>query len=342
MGYTLILGVAVFAASVLLTHVTRRRALAHGQIDVPNHRSSHSVPTPRGGGLAIVVAATAGILLTGLAGPVSGRLLLAMLGGLPIALIGFIDDRRSVSAAVRLAVHFCTAGFALALLGGAPPLQVGGVVMQWGAVGAVLSALTIVWTINLFNFMDGIDGLAASEAIFVLGAAAVLAVLSGHPSGLLAPQLLLAAACLGFLVWNWPPARIFMGDVGSGYLGYALAVLAIASGRENPVAPLAWLTLGGVFFVDATLTLVRRAGRGERLGEAHRSHAYQWLARRWRSHRRATLAVAALNVGWLLPCAWLETVMPRYAASIACAAMVPVAVLALWAGAGRKDADRAN
>ena len=132
--------------------------------------------------------------------------------------------------------------------------------------------------LNLFNFMDGIDGLAASEALFVIRAGAWLSAAGG---GVTAASGVLAGACAGFLLWNWPPARIFLGDAGSGYLGYVTAVLALASARGNSDAIWVWLILGGVFFVDATVTLVRRVLRGEHVHEAHRTHSYQWLARRW-------------------------------------------------------------
>jgi Fuc2NAc and GlcNAc transferase len=332
----LVLGIAVIVASALLTLATRRRAMLRGQLDIPNLRSSHSVPTPRGGGLAIVLTASTGFVILRLLGRLSDPVLWVLLCGLAIALIGFIDDRRPTSSAVRLAVHFGAALGAIALLGGAPPIQVGDLMLHLRAGGIALGAVSIVWTINLYNFMDGIDGIAAAEAIFVLSAAAVLSLTHGHPK-LAAPELVLAAACVGFLFWNWPPARIFMGDVGSGYLGYAIAVFALASGRDSPVASWVWLTLGGVFFVDATITLVRRALRGERLYEAHRSHAYQWMTRRWNSHRRTTLAVTAINLLWLLPIAWLETARPRHATWLAAVALAPLVALALWAGAGRSE-----
>jgi Fuc2NAc and GlcNAc transferase len=148
---------------------------------------------------------------------------------------------------------------------------------------------------------------------------------------------ILCAASAGFLIWNWPPAKIFMGDVGSGYLGYVIAVLAMAATRDNPAAVWVWLILGGVFFVDATVTLARRSLLGERLDEAHRSHAYQWLARRWRSHRRVTLSVLAVNVFWLLPAAWLAMRYPRAALWSLAGAFAPLIILAIAAGAGRRE-----
>jgi len=136
------------------------------------------------------------------------------------------------------------------------------------------------------------------------------------------------------LIWNWAPARIFMGDVGSGYLGYVIAVLAIASARDNPATLLSWLILGGVFFCDATVTLVRRLLRRDRVYEAHRSHAYQRLARRWQSHSRVTIAVMAINVCWLLPCALFATAHPQFALWSTLGAYAPLILLVLFTGAG--------
>jgi Fuc2NAc and GlcNAc transferase len=333
----LILYFAAAAISALLTWAIRRFALRSGMLDIPNQRSSHSVPTPRGGGLAIVLTTSAGFCILELWGHLPLPTALALLGGILVASVGFVDDRRPTSSAIRLAAHFFAALWALIWLGGAPAIQLGDFVWHWGLVGAVVGAVAIVWSINLFNFMDGIDGLAASEAIFVFCAAAALSVFGGSVSAALSAELLLASACLGFLVFNWPPARIFMGDVGSGYLGYAIAVLAFASSRNNPTAPFVWLTLGGVFFVDATTTLVRRLLRGERVDQAHRDHAYQRMARRCGSHARVTLGVAAINLLWLLPCAWYEVSAPHRAAWLTCLALSPLFVAMLWAGAGRAE-----
>jgi Fuc2NAc and GlcNAc transferase len=181
--------------------------------------------------------------------------------------------------------------------------------------------------------MDGTDGMAASEAIFVVCAGGLL----GGDREVAAAAVVLACACLGFLRWNWPPARIFMGDVGSGYLGYAIAVLALAAASDNPVALWVWLILGGVFFVDATVTLARRLVRGERVYQAHRSHAYQWLARRWGSHLRVTLAVLIVDMVWLLPCAAFAELHPSYAGATTLIALTPLVVLAITAGSGRRE-----
>jgi glycosyltransferase WbpL len=331
----LAIGVGALALSWLLTAIVRRLVLAHGLLDVPNTRSSHTVATPRGGGLAVVLVTTGGLALTTVLGLSNVPLVLALTGGgALVALTGFLDDRRGLPVSLRLGAHVAAAVWALYWLGGMPPLRIGEQVIALGWGGELLALLAIVWCLNLFNFMDGIDGLAASEATFVCWSAALLGT---HGLGTAAPMVI-GCACLGFLWWNWPPARIFMGDVGSGYLGYVIAVLALAASRADPVAAWVWLILGCAFLVDASVTLARRLARGERVSEAHRSHAYQWLARRWGSHRRVTLTVLALNVCWLLPCAIFATRRPAYAAATAAVAVGSLAVLVLVAGGGRREA----
>lgn len=340
---TWLLVAVCFAASLAGTHLLKRYALRRGLMDVPNVRSSHTVPTPRSGGAAIYLAFAAGVVVLWLGGAMSGTLFWALGGGgTAVALVGWLDDRRHLSAGVRLVVHFGAAIWALAWLGGTPPISFGGAATHFGWSGYVLGALTIVWTINLFNFMDGIDGLAGSEAVFVASAGGLLAVASGAASSVAAPALLFAAACLGFLVWNWPRASIFMGDVGSGFIGYTIAVLALASGVDDPVAPIAWWILGGYFFLDATITLVRRFVRRERLSQAHRSHAYQWLATRWNSHRKVTLAAVLLNILWLLPMAALVMLYPQRAGWFLLAAFLPVGIGILVLDAQRRRATAAS
>ena len=337
----LLLGVTSLLASAVLTALVRRLALAHGVLDIPNERSSHSSATPRGGGVAIVVTATAAVLVLAAQGNVPRDVCVALVGGgIAAAAVGFVDDRFSVPAGVRLAMHLLAAAWAVYWLGGLTAVRLGDHIAPLGWVGGVLAVLGIAWALNLFNFMDGIDGIAASEAVFVAGAGALLS--AGGGAGVTDAAAVFACACAGFLFWNWPPARIFMGDVGSGYLGYVIAVLALAAARENPVALWAWLILGGVFFVDATVTLLRRLLRGERVYEAHRSHAYQWLARRWGSHAKVTCAVLIVNVLWLLPCAVFATRRPSLAAATVIVAFTPLVLVVIALSSRRKANERTH
>lgn len=283
----LLLFAAIAAAG---TWMARRYALARALVDHPGERRSHDVPTPRGGGIAIVlalaVASTTLLLRAGAAWPVLAAFLAGLLA---VAMVGWIDDHRPLSARVRLAVHaLAAAGFALTL--GATTAQ-----WQWAAIAWV----AIVALVNIWNFMDGIDALAASQAALV--AAAIGAALPGL-AGMLAWAL--AAACVGFLPFNMPRARIFMGDVGSGALGYALGALLVLAAMALPSRSLLWLLPPSAFLVDAGLTLARRVGRGEAWWTAHAQHAYQAWARRV-GHGPVTLAyagwtMAAIALMWLL------------------------------------------
>lgn len=326
----------VFASSLLLTGVVRAMAHDLGMIDRPNIRSSHSNPTPRGGGLAIVVAFAAGLVVLLALGVVDRGLGLALLGGgLPLALIGFMDDRRSLPASVRFACHIGAGSWAIYALGGLPPVEIGSYVVRLGFFGDVLAVVAVIWALNLFNFMDGVDGIAASEAIFVCWSGACLTLMLDGGSAVPSVALLVGAACCGFLIWNWPPAKIFMGDVGSGFLGFVIAVLATAAARESSAALVVWMILGAVFFADATTTLLRRLFRGERPHQAHRSHAYQRLARQWGSHRRITLVILAVNVFILLPCALVVVVYTNLAWWVLLFVLLSIGTLVLKAGAGR-------
>jgi Fuc2NAc and GlcNAc transferase len=333
-----ILGAAALISSALLTEWVRRVALARGILDSPNERSSHVRPTPRGGGIAIVIASLAAMIPLAWLGWVETRLVYALAGGgAAVALVGHLDDRGRIGILGRFVAHIAAAIWAIAWLGGLTEIHWGADIVSLGYVGSLLAVLGIVWALNLFNFMDGIDGIAASQAIFMAGGGAVLAVMSGMSTSTSAAGLVVAAASLGFLIWNWPPARIFMGDVGSGFLGFVLAVLALAALRERAVMLPVWLILSGLFFIDATVTLLRRLARKERVYEAHRSHAYQWQARRWNSHLRVTVACWSFNLLWLAPWAWLCVRFPAHAGWYVAAALGPLIVLALVLGSGRQE-----
>lgn len=301
-------GVA-FIAGVGLTGVARRYARSRAVIDRPNERSLHSVPTPRGGGLAIVVVVLTGIVVMAWSHTLSMAVALALGGGgALVAGVGWLDDRRGVSARVRFGIHLVAAAWAVWWLGGMTELTVGASRADVGWPGTLLALATIVWATNFYNFMDGIDGLAAGEAVTVGLTAALLLARVGSPLAVLA--LLTAGASAGFLVWNWPPARIFMGDVGSGFLGFLFAALALASENAGTLPALVWLILLGVFFVDTTITLVRRMLRGERWYAAHRSHAYQRIVQSGWPHRRVTLFILLVNAA-LGGLAWGAAREPR-------------------------------
>ncbi len=292
---------AVFAVSWVLTLVLRRYALAKSLMDIPNERSSHSVPTPRGGGVAIVVSFLLALPVLGGLDLLNHSAMYGLFGSsLLVAVIGFADDHGHIAASWRLLGHFIAAGWALFWFNGLPSIELFGVVIDLGWFGNILALVYLVWMLNLYNFMDGIDGLASAEAISVCLGMCLVYWLSGNTELIWAP-LVLAAAVAGFFWWNFPPARIFMGDAGSGFLGIVLGGLALQGAWSNPKLLWSWLILLGVFIVDATWTLIRRLMRGDKVYQAHCSHAYQCATRQFSSHRVVTLAITKINVFWLLP-----------------------------------------
>lgn len=293
--------VFVISGSLLLTWALRQYALNRSLVDIPNARSSHSVPTPRGGGVAIVLAFILALPVLVLAEVLPWPQFCAIAGaGFWVATVGFLDDHGHIAARWRLLAHFAAAIWALFWLGGVPPFVVFGIHVDLAWAGPLLAAVYLVWLLNLYNFMDGIDGIAGVEAISVCLGGAFLYWYLGFAEYATVP-LLLAAAVAGFLFWNFPPARIFMGDAGSGFLGVSLGLLSLQAAWVKPQLLWSWLILLGVFIVDATWTLICRMLRGERVYEAHRSHAYQFASRRYGQHLPVTLAVAALNLFWLFP-----------------------------------------
>lgn len=288
--------------SWVLTGLLRRYALARSLMDVPNNRSSHSVPTPRGGGLSIVLTFLAGLLLLWALSLLDAAVFYALSGaGVMVSVIGFIDDHGHIPARWRLLGHFSAASWLVFWLGGMPLLTLYGVSVDPGWPGDVLAVIALVWLLNLYNFMDGIDGIAGIEALSSTFVAALIFLFMYGNEKMFVLNLLMVAAITGFLVWNFPPAKIFMGDAGSGFVGLTLGALALYSAHLAPVMWWVWLILLGVFIVDATFTLLRRLLRGDKVYQAHCSHAYQSAARRFGSHRVVTLSVLAINVFWLAP-----------------------------------------
>jgi Fuc2NAc and GlcNAc transferase len=324
-------------ASWCAVGVVRRYALRR-LLDVPNDRSSHAMPTPRGGGLGFALVHVASIFLAASYAMVRPELFAALVGGgIVVSLVGFLDDHGHVSASLRLACHFTVFAWAIWWLGGLPAVDFG-----WGPVnlswlGSALLMLYLAWFLNLFNFMDGIDGIAGMQAATMCGSAALLVAHAGQDWRDALPLWLLVAATVGFLSWNWPPAKVFMGDVGSGYLGYVLGVLALWTVVEGWLTPWVWLILGGAFLADATVTLVVRARSGVRVTSAHCSHAYQRLSRRYGSHRVVTTGFFLVNLFWLAPWAWVATTRPAMGAMASVLSLVPLFFAAARLGAGRPD-----
>ncbi|WP_417662624.1 MraY family glycosyltransferase [Pseudomonas sp.] len=293
----------VVVISFFLTFSLRKYALSKNILDIPNFRSSHAVPTPRGGGVAIVLVFLITLPILYLIDLVSFSSLIALLGaGAVVAVIGFADDHGHIAARWRLAAHLIAAIWAIFWFGGLPPISVAGLTVTSSFVSGLFSVLYLVWMLNLYNFMDGIDGLASLEAIAVCVGGAVIYWSLGEFSYAYLP-LVLAGAVTGFLFLNFPPAKIFMGDAGSGFLGITLGILSIQAAWVAPQLLWSWLILLGVFIVDATFTLLRRLLRGDKVYEAHRSHGYQYASRHYKQHLPVTLGVTVINLVWLFPLA---------------------------------------
>lgn len=288
-------GVAACLGTLALIPALRRAAV----LDRPNERSSHAAPTPRGGGIAVIAAILAAWLAFLLAGVAPWRLTVVLLAAAALAVVSWLDDLRDLRASVRLLVQFAAVAVGLAALAPAAPDF-----PNWptAALAALAAAVLWVWFVNLFNFMDGIDGIAGSEAA-AIGAGLLLFGVLGAGQGWAGAPLAaaVAAAALGFLVWNWAPARIFLGDVGSVPLGYLLGFLLLwAAARGH------WriaLILPLYFLADATITLLRRLVRGEPVWRPHREHFYQRAVQRGLGHDAVVRRVIAVNIV-LIFCGW--------------------------------------
>lgn len=334
--------VLVLLASFILTGVIRHYALTRNVLDIPNQRSSHSAPTPRGGGLAIVLAFGLGLLLLQSWQLVDSQILVLMGVTLLVAGIGFCDDHAHVPARWRLLVHLVAAALVLTLLGGFPllllPWPLDGMLQRWlidlSWLGYIFGTLLLVWFLNLFNFMDGTDGIAASESLFLSMALAGYAYYLDQ--ALFYICLSLSAASVGFLFWNWPKAKIFMGDAGSGFLGLWSGLLILMAAQQAAVLLYCGLILFGIFMVDASYTLCLRFMSGQKWYDAHCSHTYQRAAKRY-GHLRVLLACWLINIGWLLPLSLWIFAHPSQALLGMAAAYLPLAYLAYRFRAGQAD-----
>jgi len=312
---------SVGGVAALLTAIARRYALRRHLLDLPGERRSHVVATPRGGGIAIVISQLLAFTCVGLFHPALAMTLAVFGAGLlMVAGVGWWDDHRPLPALPRLCVH---------LLAG---LLLGGLVWYWtgSAFKGAICAPLAVFLINVWNFMDGIDGLAATQAVLAALACALL--LPGGYAGL---ALLLAVGVVGFLPFNFPKARIFMGDVGSGALGYLLAGLVALGMTVTDIAWPVWLVPLTAFGVDAGLTLCTRMLNGEKWMEAHKKHLYQRYVAGGASHARVTGFYALFTV----VAAMVMLVFSRYSIAFQYAGAFSWLLLsaALWNGLRSKN-----
>ncbi len=330
----------LFLAALLLTGAIRRIALQWSALDVPMARSLHEEPIPVGGGLAIALLFLLYALACWRHGLLEDAGLIALAGGgVIVAGVGLLDDLRKPPLSLRLFLQFAAAAWALLWLATPQPVDFLFFVIANPLLLNTLAALSLVWLINLYNFMDGIDGLAATELVFITILGFLLGVLFDDMAfGLLSGGL--CATGLGFLAWNWPPARIFLGDAGSGFIGFSLGVLALLSLDGGSATVWTWLLLLGVFATDATVTLLRRIWRGDKWYQGHCCHAYQHAARRIGSHGRVTGAILAVNVFWLGPLACLSVFQPQWGMPLTLLGLAPLVWLAWKLGAGIPAAGR--
>ena len=274
--------------SFALTYFIRLFALKNKIVSIPNERSLHDIPTPHGGGLAIVISWYVGISILFFCSKIDKNLYFALLSGAILTLVSLVDDLRGLKPYIRLIFHFITSIIAFVFLGGLRQLVIPGIQMNYLFLVYPLAIIGMVWFINLFNFMDGVDGFASLEAITIC---LVIFFLTGSTI-----NLLLLACVSGFLSWNLPKAKIFMGDVGSTHLGFILVVLGIYFHNTYQFSILNWIMLTSPFWFDATLTLYRRWRNGEKLGEAHRKHAYQRIVQAGFSHLKVNVYLLIINL----------------------------------------------
>jgi Fuc2NAc and GlcNAc transferase len=281
--------ISLLILSFTLTYLIKNYYIKNAILEEINERSSHTVPTPHGGGIALSITWFVGLVYLNFTNQIDSSLFYALLVGVIISVVSFFDDLYDLSPKVRLVAQASVAVGGLYFLGGFHELDLFGLGIDNQIITNIFAFLLIVWFINLYNFLDGINGYAGSEIVF-LSVAGYLLFGGGH-------FVVLAVASLGFLIWNYGnKAKIFMGDVGSTLLGYNVAIFTIYYANAEPSNLWIWIVLFGVFWFDATLTLVRRKLNGEQLSQAHKKHGYQRLQQSGWSHFKVTNWSIVLNV----------------------------------------------
>ncbi len=278
----------LFLFSFALTYLIKQYAIKNSLIAEINERSSHTVPTPHSGGIAIAITWFIGLIYLFSQQQIEPSLFYALTTGAIISIVSYFDDLHELSPKLRLLVQSLVACLGLYFLGGFKEINLFFFTVENPIVTNVFAFFMILWFINLYNFLDGIDGYAGSEAIFLALAGFIL--FGGDHF------LILAVSVLGFLLWNWHRAKIFMGDVGSTLLGYTVAIFTLYYANEASTNLWVWITLFGLFWFDATLTLLRRYKNKEKLSQGHKKHAYQRLNQSGWKHDKVVLFSILVNI----------------------------------------------
>lgn len=340
--FLFIVSLSSFALVAVLSAGVIRYGPRFGLLDTPVARSAHVAPKPLGGGAALAAPYFLCVIWFVASAAISESAL-AYLGCLFIVVLGFSDDRWQLSSKIRLPVQFIVSVAAVRAIG-VDSVDFGFFSLSEPFTLSLLAVLSLVWLCNLTNFMDGIDGIAASQLLVTSLSCVVLLVgldaaagESGEHDVVLTLSVVLAASAAGFLLWNWSPASLFMGDAGSGFIGFALGLLALESLVTQRMSVWSWVLLLGVFIADTAVTLLVRIIRGERWYEGHSQHAYQILSRRLNSHPRVVGGVILINICWLLPLAWVAGILPHYGVLLATIGLAPLLLGCYRLGAGRAD-----
>lgn len=329
----------VVACAAAMTAAVRSWAVRRNALVLPSDRCSHTIPTPHGGGIAIAsISIILGVLFSWLDWVPDSTMIAFMSLGFVMLALGVWDDFGDVSAKLRLCAHFVVVAIGMWSIPKLPVFSVFGATIDSSVAFLLwpLLAVAWVWLINLYNFMDGIDGLAAIQALLLFGGMALNFWFLGYLQWAWICLFILGAV-LGFTILNWPPAKIFMGDGGSGFLGFIIGFMMLLSAAQTKVSMWSWIILLTLFIADATTTLIVRFFTGQNVLQAHRLHAYQKLARRAGRHAPVTLGYGAVMLLVLLPVSMLANVVPNSGPLLFGVLFVVACGVAFLLGAGRRE-----
>jgi len=321
-----------FVVSFLGIYFLKKYALQLNLVAIPNERSLHNKVTPRGGGVIIAIIFLSFNLVFYINSQMKTAEFLALFGGgLIMSVTGFLDDILELKASIRFLIQFLVVGWGLYWVGGIPSIAFFEGLTGLYVIANAVAVVVLVWFINAFNFLDGIDGLATSSVTFFSLSVGGYFLWQGiEPYGSL--LIILAAGSLAFLYFNWPPAKMFLGDAGSTFFGYFFGVMLIITVKNNSISIWTWLIVFAYFLTDTTTTTFLRLCLVKGWYRPHRSHAYQNLARVLDSHKFVTSLITGINVFYILPLAYLSTQYQQYGWLAFLVSFLPILVFVLKYG----------